>query len=70
MSGIASPLRFPNPEDYTGQYPEDPPFYMESFKEDYESCLIELGLIIENTHDPVLRKKLDDLMRGVPEWLT
>jgi len=60
-----SPLRFPNPKDY--QKPSG--FQIWSFQEDYESCLIELGIIIENVYDPVLRKKLESLMRGVMEWI-
>ena len=69
MSGFDSPLRFPNPEDdkYIQNYTLV--FKKEEFVEDYESCLVELGLIIENTFDPVLRGKLEALMRDVPEWL-
>ena len=63
------PLRFPNPNDekYIENYTLD--FKLELFKEDYESCLVELGLIIERTFDPVLRGKLESLMAGVPGWL-
>jgi len=71
MSDFDSPLRFPNPEGYY-RYADNgtkSEFNMEDFKEDYESCLVELGLIIENTFDPVLRGKLEALMRDVPEWL-
>lgn len=64
-----SPLRFPNPSDekyfqnYTLIWLKD------AFVEDYESCLIELGIIIEKVYDPRLRKKLESLMRGVEDWL-
>ena len=70
MSDIES-LKFPNPRDYWVLEEElaGTIFKHEDFNEDYESCLVELGLIIENTYDPVLRKKLEDLMRDVPEWL-
>ncbi len=75
---IESPLRFPNPIDSKywivrksrDSNPDRQEFNRTLFTEDYESCLVELGLIIENTFDPVLRKKLEDLMRGVTEWLT
>ena len=74
MSDIESPLKFPNPMDdkywkYNSQTDLND-FNGGKFQEDYESCLIELGLIMEKVYDPVLRKKLDDLMRGVKEWLT
>ena len=73
MSDFESPLKFPNPED--GRYwdylhGKKEKMDLEGFKEDYESCLVELGLIIERTFDPVLRGKLEALMRDVPEWLT
>ena len=61
MSDFESPLRFPDPHSHNIKQGE--------FVDEYESCLVELGLIIENTFDPVLRGKLEALMRDVPEWL-
>ena len=68
MSDFESPLRFPNPKVLL-DLPNEGINTIELFIEDYESCLVELGLIIENTFDPVLRGKLEALMRDVPEWL-
>lgn len=63
---MESTLRFPDPEDFH----QEGNFNLEEFKEEYESCLIELAIIIEKVYDPKLRKKLEDLMRDVEDWLT
>ena len=60
-----SPLKFPNPKDYA----TNTGFNIEDFSDEYISCLIELGIIIDRVYDPILRKKLESLMRGVEEWL-
>ena len=44
-------------------------FNMALFSEDYESCLVELSMILEKIYDPVLQKKIGSLLRGVEEWL-
>jgi hypothetical protein len=66
------PLRFPdpnNPKYWSGLATRNERFLLMPFQEDYESCLVELGLIVEKTFDPVLRSKLESLMAGVKEWL-
>lgn len=62
---IESKLRFPDPMDY---YHENH-FNIEEFTEEYESCLIELGIILEKIHDPLLHKKIENLLREVLDWV-
>lgn len=60
-----SPLKFPNPAEYVAVKG----FRLEDFIDEYMSCLIELSIIVNRVYDPVLRKKLDSLMRGTEGWL-